>query len=133
MGYNDCMKTNKTKILAANKAGQEDRLTGEWMSYYTPVYQVAYNLGQDGIDLAEAPLVSGYRYGEIPESGISRNYADDISERGLSLAALDGGKEIGSSVWFADRKRVAVLGLLMPHTGSDGEPIILPVDVEDLD
>lgn len=74
------------------------------------------------------PVVTGYRYGNIPESGLSFNYADDRAEKGLSLAAINNTDEVGSTVWFTDRKVVTVSGVLLPVTGSDGEPLILIVD-----
>jgi len=124
-------KLARKDILKANRDGM-DRL-GTYWSYYTPVLQVAFDLGQRGVDLSLQPDVTGYRYGKMPESGLSYNYSGQKSERGLSLAAIDGQKETGSCVWFADRDTVKVSGLLLPYKGSDGEPLILPFCVENLD
>lgn len=102
-------------------------------SYYTPVLQVAFELGQRGIDLAAAPVVSGMRYGIMPAGGISYNYRDERSERGLSLACIDGDKEVGSCIWFADRIEHNYTGVLLPYTGSDGEALILIIGIDNLD
>jgi hypothetical protein len=88
--------------------------------------------GQNGIDLSSAPTVSGWRYGENV-TGISHNYREDVSEYGLSLAALDGETACGSEVWFAERDIVRCQGVLLPKKGSDGEPLVLPIGGEDLD
>lgn len=118
-------------ILTANRAGLRDAQTGGWQCYYTPVLQAAYNAGQDGHALSQ--LVNGYRFGGIPEGGLSYNYAEGRAERGLSLAAIDGEEPVGSVIWFTGRPRVNVAGVLLPYTGSDGERLILPVGVENLD
>lgn len=69
--------------------------------------------------------VTGWRYGNLP-SGQSRNFRDDSLERGVSLAALDNGKEVGafSQMFFDDRPVVRVRGILLPWMGSDGEPLV---------
>ena len=82
------MKINKEKYLKANQAGLRDGESG-FTSYYSPALQVAYSLGCRGIDLSSRPMVTGYRYGEVPETGISWNHADERSERGLSLISID--------------------------------------------
>ena len=64
--------------------------------------------------------------------GISYNFAENKSENGLSLAQEYGKKEIGSSMWFKDRKAYEYEGLKV-GTGSDGETIIIPFHVEYLD
>ncbi len=121
-----------SEIKAANEAGHRDSETDTLRSYYTPTLQTAYNLGYAGVDLSDAPVVSGYRYGSAPDSYISHNFTDDCAEHGLSLAALDGEKEIGSSVWFADRETYHYEGLLS-GLGSDGEPLILAFAAENYD
>ena len=124
-------KLTRERILEVNRMGMQNP-NAMWF-FYTPSLQVAFDLGQDGVDLSQQPDVSGFRYGNIPDSGLSHNYMDDRSERGLSLAALDGQKEVGSSIWFCGRKEVKTSGLLLPRKGSDGEPLILSYDVEDFD
>jgi len=125
------MKLTRARILEVNRRGINN--PDEMLAWYTPALQIAFDLGQRGIDLSVQPTVTGYRYGAMPEGGLSYNYADDRSERGLSLAAIDGQDEVGSSVWFAGRAKVTVTGLLLPYQGSDGEPLVLPYDVDDMD
>lgn len=122
------MALSRDLILKANKAGLKN--PASLRSYYTPVLQVAFELGQQGVDLSGQPTVSGWRYGNIPDSGLSYNYRDRKSERGLSLAQLDGEPEVGSSMWFTDRKKIRVTGLLLPYRGSDGEALVLPYGVD---
>ena len=124
-------KVSRADILNANKAGLDN--PDSFWSYRTPVLQVAYELGTKGVDLSDAQDVTGYRYGAVPAHGLSHNYRDDRSERGLSLVAINGHKPVASVVWFCDRKRVRVSGLLLPYRGSDGEPLVLPYCVEYLD
>jgi hypothetical protein len=118
-------KVSVEDIRAANRAG----LNGEFRSYYTPVLMVACQLGENGISLKDAPVVTGYRYGKAPESFISQNAAAGTSEHGLSLAALEGEREIASAMWFAGREKYTYTGILA-GTGSDDEPIILCTDAE---
>jgi hypothetical protein len=122
--------TNRENILQANAYGLRTGVNGG--SYYTPIFEMARLLGMNGLDLSAAPVVSGYRYGDAPELGISRNYREDIAEHGLSLAAIDGGKEIGSCVWFCDRPIRRYNGVLV-GTGSDDEAVILPFGFEVFD
>lgn len=123
----------REEIVKANKAGLSHQNNNDvWFCYYTPTLNVAYELGREGVDLSTAPVVSGYRYGAAPESFISFNFAEGRKECGLSLAALDGEKEIGSSVWFADRQVYSYSGILSGK-GSDGEPLILAFEAENLD
>jgi len=117
-------------ILAANRYGLEN--PAAFLGYRTPVLACAQYWGQEGIDLSRAQVVQGWRYGNS-ETGISYNYADDKSEHGLSLAALEGEDEIGSSIWFCDRPKIHFSGILLPSRGSDGEPLILPVGGENYD
>jgi hypothetical protein len=121
-------KITREKILQANKAG----LDQDFRSYHTPVLMVAHTLGYLGIDLSDAPIVRGYRYGRAPQSFISQNYQDNTAEHGLSLAALDGGEECWSVMWVGDRKKYYYTGILS-DTGSDGEPLILCLEAEDWD
>ena len=125
-------RLKKDAVTEANKQGLGHKDSEEYDSYRTPVLQAAYNLGRLGKDLSGAEIVSGIRYGKSPDSGISYNYASDRSENGLSLAQERGGKEIGSAMWFADRKAYEYRGVKV-GIGSDGETIILPLHVENLD
>jgi len=116
----------KDEILKANAAGIRHRESGTYWNYYSPVLQAAYDHGQKGINLSAQPDFAGKRYGKAPEGGVSRNYTDERSEGGLSLAVKPDGNPVGSSVWFTERKKHDYQGLLLPFTGSDGEALILP-------
>ena len=117
-------------LRRAYNLGKRHAENGDYCAWYTPRLEMAYNLGYDGIEVDFENIVSGYRYGKCPEHE-SYNYADNTKEHGVSLAALDGQKEIGSSVWFCDREKVRVSGLLISETGSDGEPLIIPLDMKE--
>lgn len=128
---NDMEKQEQIKYLRkAYDLGKRHAENGNLTSWYTPRLQMAYDLGYEGISVDFDNVVSGYRYGECPKRE-SWNYADDCKEHGVSLAALDGDKEVGSSVWFADRKKVSVEGLLIGEKGSDGEVLIIPLDMDE--
>jgi hypothetical protein len=118
----------REQILEANKAG----LNGYDWSYWTPSLQIAFNLGAKGVDLSTAPVVKGWRKGKAPETFVSRNYRDDISEPGLSLMALDGQPAHWSDAFISDRKVYQYTGILS-GTGSDDEPCILAFEAECLD
>lgn len=115
------------------KAAYKSGVNGGFVGYCTPALIAAQDMGRNGIVIDWDNIVTGYRYGNIPEGGVSRNYADDCMELGCSLARLEGGKEVGSSVWFCDRPEVKVRGILLPVKGSDGEPLVLPLDIKCMD
>jgi len=79
----------------------------------------------------ERPLprwVTGWRYGDIPASGVSTNYRDNRSEGGVSMMQLDGDDEQtdGTFALFnGGRDRVRVGGWLIEERGADGEPLIV--------
>ena len=125
-------KIGPKTLKKANAQGLIDSKTGDYQNYYTPAMQVAYNEGFAGRSLQDAEVVKGIRYGKSPDMGISYNFAENRSEKGLSLAQEYGKKEIGSSMWFKDRKAYEYEGLKV-GTGSDGETIIIPFHVEYLD
>lgn len=114
----------------AYELGRKHASNGNYCSWFTPRLEMAYNLGYDGIDVDFENPVSGYRYGACPERS-SFNYAENCKEVGVSLAALDGEKEVGSSMWFCDREKVNITGLLIDKKGSDGEPLIIPLDMDE--
>ena len=70
----------------------------------------------------------------MPETGLSHNYAADACEWGMSTAVRHDNieKEVGSAVWFAEREKVDVEGIMLPYPGSDGEALILPTKGIDL-
>ena len=117
-------------LRRAYNLGKRHAESGDYCAWYTPRLEMAYNLGYEGIGVDFDNIVSGYRYGKCPEHE-SINFADNRKEHGVSLAALDGQKEVGSSVWFCDREKVSVNGLLISATGSDGEPLIIPLDMDE--
>ena len=125
-------KVTAEDIRVANTYGM--RNPDSYRSYYTPLLTHAMSLGQMGIDLRSAPIVRGWRYGAAPASGLSYNYANDNWERGLSLAALEGGQVTPSAeLFFSERKKYWYTGILV-GTGSDAEPLILPIGlIENLD
>jgi|GEM_PF-2227465 len=93
-------------------------------------YNIMIRVGYDGHNYPQK--VTAVRYGNLPESGISHNYADDRSERGVSvIAVLDDNDTIpehGSFVqmmWGANRPLVKITGYLMPYFGSDGEKLLI--------
>ena len=122
--------TNENKIQYLRRAynlGVKDAKNNNYTCFYTPRLQMAYNLGYEGIEVDFGKIVKGYRYGQCPEQE-SWNYLSNTKEDGVSLAALDGGKEVGSSIWFTDREKINVEGVLISSKGSDGEPLIIPLD-----
>ena len=125
-------RINIDTLKEINKLGIENSKLGKFQAYHTPVYQMAYDLGQQGQDISDLKAIKGIRFGPSPEFGVSRNVRDDISEKGLSLAQKHGGKMIGSAIFFKDRLAYEYEGIEV-DSGSDGEPIILPLHVEDLD
>ena len=87
-----------------------------------------FAIGFDGYDYPQ--YVTGYRYGHIPQGGQSYNYRDDVSERGVSIVAVNDGAMTQDMVSLAfvqcGRPVVTVTGYLHPGaTGSDGEPLLL--------
>ena len=85
----------------------------------------AFNEGLKG---GEPPgYVRGWRYGPVPDSGFSRNFRDDVRERGVSLMQIEGGGiDAGTFKMFnSDRPKYLVDGFLLSVSGSDGEPLII--------
>ena len=131
LAFEKSVKTNLDSILSVNKYGMEN--PNGFDSFRTPIHQMAYELGQSGVDLSKQPVVKGWRRGKPPESGISSNYRDDISERGLSLMAIDNGKPGFSEMFMGDREKYNVEGILLPKKGSDNENLVLPFGFDNFD
>jgi hypothetical protein len=123
------MKVTEKDIREANEAGLND----SFVCYYTAVLTAAYNLGLNGHSLVGQSIATGYRYGNAPESLLSRNYRDDKTEAGLSMAALVGEAECSSCIFFSDRAKVYYTGIISPVTGSDDETLLLVIGGENLD
>ena len=124
-------KITADDIRTANKEGLSS--PASFWDYRTPTLSIALDLGRRGISIQDAPVVSGIRYGKAPEGGISTNHRDGISERGLSLAKVDGEDEVGSVIWFEAREERRYTGILLPYKGSDGEVLILAEGMDNLD
>ena len=122
-------KVTEQHIRDAHAAGVKHAGTETIWSYYTTVLQLAYNAGWSGVALG--PVVDCTRYGRLPSSGCSHNYRDDLSEGGVSCVSAgdDTDGSAGAKMFMADRKLVGFRGvLLVDKRGSDGEPLVLPVD-----
>ena len=68
------------------------------------------------------------RFGMVP-NGPSRNHADDSQESGVSVISDDWMRTL-SAQFIATRERVSFRGVNTGNRGSDGEPLVLPVDIE---
>lgn len=126
------MKTSE-QIALLKKAydmGAEHAAAGYYKSWYTTRLDMAYKLGHEGIKVDFDHVVSCYRYGSIP-TRCSRNYMDDRLEIGVSIAAIEGEKETPSCIWFQDRDIVKFKALLIGETGSDGERLVIPLDMDE--
>ncbi len=94
---------------------------------WNDIYSLFFEAGYYGHDMPQ--WVRGWRYGDIPESGVSYNHRDDRPEAGTSLMAVCGGDETldkVSAIFIRDgRDKVEVEGWLHYKKGSDGEPILV--------
>lgn len=81
------------------------------------------------LDKGPPKAVIGWRYGDIPDSGVSHNYRDDKDEKGVSFMQIKGGEENGGFAGLAHREDGTVInvctGFLSPWTGSDDEPLLI--------
>ena len=127
------MDTTVKLYMRVYKAGEWCRKNGVYQGYYTQCLSKAFELGYNGIKVDFNDVVICRRAGYIPAGGISYNYREQIYERGLSVINVTGEEEVGSSVWFSDRKIITVKGIRLPFTGSDDETLILPLGVEQFD
>lgn len=120
-------------LIEANKAGLRHRKNGNFWLWETPLLAVSYELGLDGVSILNQPIVIGERYGKAPDTYVSMNYRDGIKEMGMSLSNLIEEEEVGSSMWFSDRKKYQYEGILSPEKGSDDEYLLLAFDFENYD
>ena len=118
---------------SAYNYGVNDSKNGEITGWFTPALEAAYDMGYRGIAIDFENVVIAERYGNLPEGGVSFNYSEGKKELGCSASNIKGEKEIGSSMWFADREKIEFSGILLPVTGSDGEPLVLPLEIEQYD
>lgn len=118
---------------SAYLCGKKDAKNGDYSSYYTPVLEAAYDLGREGIEIDFENIVVAERYGELPKRGVSYNYRDDYKEKGVSAVNIKGEEPVGSYIWFTDNVKIEFEGILLPVKGSDGEPLLLPLGVEQYD
>jgi hypothetical protein len=100
-----------------------------------------FNSGNDVNQFYEAgrrgenpEYIVGWRRGKIPESGRSKNYADNSMESGVSLAYAHNRTDMETSpmtmIGVSDRKKTYVSGWAFPKSqwGSDGEIVVLAAE-----
>jgi hypothetical protein len=124
------------EIKTAYKAGQQaarkyNSITeAVYSDDYEPAYDrtesIAWEMGFAGKELRE---VTGWRYGNIPECGLSIDYRDNVYERGVSLMALDGDETVSQqahveTMFCQDRPVVRVKGFFSGY-GACGEPLVI--------
>lgn len=70
---------------------------------------------------------TGYRYGEIPESGRSANHADGTWEDGVSCICLDADREsiYDVTLGWQGIEKIKIGGWYIGGAGSDGEPLLI--------
>ena len=119
---------SKKDLIAANKNRDDYSI-----SYYSPLLRAAQNLNYD---ISDQPVVSGARYGNAPECGLSYNFRDNCQEKGLSLAYILGDDKTKKNevlnltiALISDRPVIEFTGFLLKEKGADGEPLILPFNV----
>jgi hypothetical protein len=127
------MKTTVKMYKKAYEAGIQDEKNGWYRGYHTAIFNAVYDCGRKGTKIDFTKIVKAVRYGDVPEGGRSHNYRDDYLENGTSVAYIEDGKEIGSSIWFKDRSKVSLRGILLPQKGSDGESLLLPLNLDQYD
>lgn len=125
--------TTINRYRRAYELGQQDKANNSYQNWMTTCLGVAYDLGYEGKELNFNDVVKCYRAGSIPFGGVSFNYREQTSENGLSVLNVIGEGEVGSAVWFAERKVIEVEGIRLPYKGSDGETLILPLNIEQYD
>lgn len=114
------------KGMTLRRAWEAEIYGPDRVNAMAPIEAACFDAGVKGHDMPE--YATGWRYGNIPESGYSRNHADNINERGLSVMAIDGEDDHtdGSFEMFAaPRPIVRVGGFRIGFVGSDGEPLIV--------
>jgi len=114
------------KIMAWNEGD-----LGDWLvSYDSELFKIAFFAGFDG--KSKPIYAKGWRYGDIPESGCSKNHAENKPEPGVSMMAIETeeGKIIKMDHWLseawlaADRQKKIYYDGWYVGNGSDGEPCL---------
>jgi hypothetical protein len=77
-----------------------------------------------GFEGDEPQFAYGRRYGEIPESGVSFNHADNTAERGVSILP-NTSRDAVYEMWYGDEPITYVGGWYFGDRGSDGEPVLV--------
>ena len=93
----------------------------------TPALATFFDLGYAGKPLPE--YVTGWRFGAIPESGISYNFRGNRPEKGLSIMAIDGEEPTDDAKLYAifnhSKGDIVRVGGWLVGFGSDGEPLLI--------
>jgi len=132
-------------IDEAYSLGEKARLSGysnvkDGYLYYDANFEDIMNYDKPEMVSFEAGLkgnkkphwVNGWRYGKIPESGYSTNFAESKLELGVSVMATDNGlstpdpsfEMFGGSK--GNKDKIYISGFLNTNnTGGDGEPLLL--------
>jgi len=131
------MKTQKitdAQIREAHAVGlQHKDQDNIYWSYYSGVLQAAYDAGRMGYGLG-SDVVECERFGALPVSGRSYNYADNHAEAGVSviMCGTDADGAAGAQLFMSHRKIFRFRGIRIVGTnGSDGEILVFPVDYYD--
>lgn len=123
----------ETGIKTADKTYEEivyGDLAPEWVFDDSDANEF-FQAGRNGADFPV--YATGWRYGDIPESGRSHNYREGRNERGVSVMQLDGEKKVKTLAEirgsFDNRPVVYVGGWVNPlDVGGDGEPLLLAAE-----
>lgn len=73
---------------------------------------------------------SGWRYGDLPESGISQNFSENKSESGVSIMGFHGEEPFSGASTYemfnsGDKPKINISGWDANRQGSDGEPLLV--------
>lgn len=131
------MTTTVSKYRSAYNYGANDKKNHNSYTnnsnWYLKAFALCYQYGFDGIEIDWDNIVECERAGSVPECGVSYNYLSGEYEKGLSVLRVKGEEEIASAMWFSERPTVTIKGIRLPFTGSDGETLILPLDIPEID
>ena len=111
----------KQDFEKANKLG----LAGADVCFYSPLLNVAFDLGCNGQSIDDCEIINCFRFGGLPDTGVSHNHASDCSEKGLSVYT---DSDVIRAEFEERGNKVELRGIKVA-TGSDGEPVVLPLDI----